>query len=54
MRSGIFESHHHVRAGNTADIQHAWRAFVAGRAVGLVLAGGGGARTSPISACSRR
>jgi NTE family protein len=40
MRSGIFESHHHVRAGNTADIQRMAR-FVAGRAVGLVLAGGG-------------
>jgi NTE family protein len=40
MRSGIFESHHHVRAGNTADIQRLAR-FVAGRAVGLVLAGGG-------------
>lgn len=40
VRSGVFESHHHVRAGNTADIQRLAR-FVAGRAVGIVLAGGG-------------
>jgi NTE family protein len=40
MRSGIFESHHHVRAGNLNDIQRMAR-FIAGRAVGIVLAGGG-------------
>jgi NTE family protein len=40
VRSGVFESHHHIRAGNTADIQRLAR-FIAGRAVGLVLAGGG-------------
>jgi NTE family protein len=40
MRSGIFESHHHVRAGNLGDIQRLAR-FIAGRAVGIVLAGGG-------------
>jgi NTE family protein len=39
-RTGIFESHHHVRAGNTNDVQRLAR-FIAGRAVGLVLAGGG-------------
>jgi NTE family protein len=40
LRSGLFESHHHVRAGNTGDIQRLAR-FIAGRAVGIVLAGGG-------------
>ena len=40
IRSGLFESHHHIRAGNTNDIQRLAR-FIAGRAVGLVLAGGG-------------
>ena len=40
MRSGLFESHHHVRAGNTGDIKRLAR-FIAGRAVGIVLAGGG-------------
>src|SRR6185437_13838190 len=40
MRSGLFESHHHIRAGNTADV-HRLARFIAGRAVGLVLAGGG-------------
>ncbi len=40
LRSGLFESHHHIRAGNTADIRRVAR-FIAGRAVGLVLAGGG-------------
>ncbi|MBV9992026.1 MAG: patatin-like phospholipase family protein [Alphaproteobacteria bacterium] len=40
VRSGVFESHHHLRAGNTNDIQRLAR-FIAGRAVGLVLAGGG-------------
>ncbi len=40
LRSGLFESHHHIRAGNSADVQRLAR-FIAGRAVGLVLAGGG-------------
>ena len=40
LRSGLFESHHHVRAGNTNDIARLAR-FISGRAVGLVLAGGG-------------
>ncbi len=38
--AGLFESHHHVRAGNTNDIQRLAR-FISGRAVGIVLAGGG-------------
>jgi len=40
VRSGLFESHHHLRAGRADDITRLAR-FVAGRAVGLVLAGGG-------------
>jgi NTE family protein len=40
LRSGLFESHHHIRIGDRADIRRVAR-FVAGRAVGLVLAGGG-------------
>jgi len=40
LRSGLFESHHHVRVGRTADIRRLAR-FISGRAVGLVLAGGG-------------
>jgi NTE family protein len=36
----LFETHHHVRAGNTNDIRRLAR-FIAGRAVGIVLAGGG-------------
>jgi NTE family protein len=40
LRSGLFESHHHVRAGVTGDI-HRLARFIAGRAVALVLAGGG-------------
>ena len=40
LRSGLFESHHHIRAGRTDDI-HRLARFVSGRAVGLVLAGGG-------------
>jgi NTE family protein len=40
LRSGLFESHHHIRAGRTDDI-HRLSRFVSGRAVGLVLAGGG-------------
>jgi len=40
LRNGIFESHHHLRAGEGGDIRRLAR-FVAGRAPGLVLAGGG-------------
>ena len=40
LRSGLFESHHHLRIGNTDDISRLAR-FVSGRAVGIVLAGGG-------------
>jgi NTE family protein len=40
LRSGLFETHHHIRANNTADV-HRLARFIAGRAVGLVLAGGG-------------
>ena len=40
LRSGLFEAHHHVRAGKTGDVKRLAR-FIAGRAVGLVLAGGG-------------
>ena len=40
LRSGLFESHHHIRAGNKGDVARLAR-FIAGRAVGLVLAGGG-------------
>lgn len=40
LRSGLFESHHHIRANRAVDIQRLAR-FIAGRAVGLVLAGGG-------------
>jgi NTE family protein len=40
LRSGLFESHHHVRAGNADDIRRLAR-FISGRAIGLVLAGGG-------------
>ena len=40
LRSGLFESHHHVRAGKPDDIRRLAR-FISGRAVGLVLAGGG-------------
>lgn len=40
VRSGLFESHHHVRTGKPDDIRRLAR-FIAGRAVGLVLAGGG-------------
>jgi NTE family protein len=39
LREKLFESHHHVRAGVPEDIRRLAR-FVAGRAVGLVLAGG--------------
>jgi len=40
LRSGLFESHHHIRASNKADVARLAR-FISGRAVGLVLAGGG-------------
>jgi NTE family protein len=40
LRSGLFESHHHIRAGNKVDVARLAR-FISGRAVGLVLAGGG-------------
>jgi len=40
LRSGLFESHHHLRIGNTDDIGRLAR-FISGRAVGIVLAGGG-------------
>jgi len=40
LKGGLFESHHHVRAGVTEDI-HRLARFISGRAVGLVLAGGG-------------
>jgi NTE family protein len=42
LKSGLFESHHHIRLGRADDVRRLAR-FVAGRAVGLVL-GGGGAR----------
>jgi NTE family protein len=42
LRGVHFETHHHLRDGNREDIRRLAR-FVAGRAVGLVL-GGGGAR----------
>jgi NTE family protein len=40
LKSGLFESHHHIRAGVHEDVRRLAR-FVSGRAVGLVLAGGG-------------
>jgi len=40
VRSGLFESHHHVRVGRPDDIKRLAR-FISGRAVGIVLAGGG-------------
>ncbi len=39
-RAGLFQNHHHVRAGHAKDIVRVAR-FIAGRATGLVLAGGG-------------
>ena len=39
-RSNLFQNHHHVRAGHGKDITRVAR-FIAGRATGLVLAGGG-------------
>jgi NTE family protein len=38
--TSLFEGHHHVRDGHAKDIARVAR-FIAGRAVGLVLAGGG-------------
>src|SRR5689334_13496990 len=40
VRGGLFSNHHHLRAGHQADVARVAR-FIAGRAVGLVLAGGG-------------
>lgn len=40
LRGGLFESHHNIRAGRAEDIRRLAR-FVSGRAIGLVLAGGG-------------
>lgn len=40
IRTGVFESHHHIRTGRPDDIRRLAR-FISGRAVGLVLAGGG-------------
>jgi len=40
LRSDLYESHHHVRAGSRSDIKRLAR-FIAGSAVNLVLAGGG-------------
>ncbi len=40
LKSRLFESHHHLRAGSQDDI-HRLARFISGRAVGLVLAGGG-------------
>jgi NTE family protein len=42
LHGGLFESHHHLRQGREDDVRRLAR-FIAGRAVGLVL-GGGGAR----------
>lgn len=39
-RGGLFAAHHHLRAGHQGDVARVAR-FIAGRAVGLVLAGGG-------------
>jgi NTE family protein len=40
--NGLYERHHHIRLGRAEDVRRLTR-FIAGRAVGLVL-GGGGAR----------
>ena len=40
LRRDLFGTHHHVREGNPVDIKRLAR-FVAGRAINLVLAGGG-------------
>jgi NTE family protein len=39
-RSGLFQNHHHIRMGHARDIVRVAR-HIAGRATGLVLAGGG-------------
>jgi len=39
-RAGLFQNHHHIRAGHARDIARVAR-FIAGRAIGMVLAGGG-------------
>lgn len=39
-RTSLFEGHHHIREGHGRDVARVAR-FIAGRAVGLVLAGGG-------------
>ena len=39
-RSGLVKRHHHLRAGRAGDVARIAR-FISGRAVGLVLAGGG-------------
>lgn len=39
-RGGLFANHYHLRAGHPGDVARMAR-FIAGRAVGLVLAGGG-------------
>ena len=39
-RANLFQNHHHVRAGHGNDIARVAR-FIAGRATGMVLAGGG-------------
>jgi NTE family protein len=39
-RSGLFATHQHIRDGHDRDVQRLAR-FIAGRATGLVLAGGG-------------
>src|SRR5262249_20064649 len=40
LRHDMFGTHHHVREGNVDDIRRLAR-FVAGRAINIVLAGGG-------------
>jgi len=40
LRRDLFGTHHHVRAGNTADMKRLAR-FIAGCSVNIVLAGGG-------------
>jgi NTE family protein len=39
-RTGLFDTHHHIRSNHPKDIARVAR-FISGRAVGLVLAGGG-------------
>ena len=40
LRRDLFGTHHHIREGSNADVQRLAR-FVAGRAINIVLAGGG-------------